>query len=153
MNSLFLHLEMFHDKMSCWNTSYMVWANPRYTTMECNNKRHLPLLGKNKLHFNIQRMWDMSYVNNMASLPPIFHLCILGSFSNRLCWIRKEERPKERPQTPLYVNVCLVFMSLSFIEEWSLQKETWKEGNLWCGIRGRGLIRNGWHGSIDNDTL
>ena len=35
----------------------MVWANPRYITMECNNKQHFPLLGKNKLHFNIQTLF------------------------------------------------------------------------------------------------
>ena len=29
----------------------------------------------------------------------------------------------------------------------------WKQRNLLCGIWGRGVIRNKWHGSVNNDTL
>ena len=77
----------------------------------------------------------------------------LVSFSNRLCWIWTEQRPKGRLRTPLYVDVCLAFTVLSFIEKWSLQKEMQKQHNLWCGIRGRDYIRNRWHSSVNNDTL
>ena len=54
----------------------------------------------------LSRMWDMSYVNNMALPPPIIDLCILTSFSNRFCWIGTNQTPKGR-QEPLFTKMCV----------------------------------------------
>ena len=47
-------------------------------------------------------MWDMSYVNNVASAVANFDLRIFAYISYRLSWIRMRQITRERQRTPLY---------------------------------------------------
>ena len=53
----------------------------------------------------VLRMWDMSYVNNMASSPPNFYLCILAFVSNRFFGSEQSKHQREEHE-PLFTCVC-----------------------------------------------